>query len=865
MAVVSPGTRLGPYEVVSRIGAGGMGEVWKARDTRLDRSVAIKILPDEFAHNAQLRLRFDREARTISQLDHAHICTLFDVGDDYLVMELLEGESLADRLLRGAMPVADVLKFGAQIAEALDRAHSAGVVHRDLKPGNVMITRGGAKLLDFGLAKGATFDVPDGATQHKPLTQEGTILGTFQYMAPEQLDGAEADARSDIFALGAVLYEMATGQRAFEGKTRTSLIAAIVKEQPRPISELQPLTPAAFEHVVARCLEKDPEERWQSARDVAQELRWIADRGSQAGVPAPALPARRNRERMAWSVAAIALLIAAVSGVLAWRSTRRVETPQVMRFSAPNTISSRPMDTYGAIAISPDGREIVYSATAGTSKMLFRRATDSFETRPIPGTEGGVQPFFSPDGKWLGVFARHKLMKIALAGGQPIELAQAAQPRGAQWLEDDTIVFCPWYYGGIERVSASGGTPTVVSKVDRGAGERSHRWPHVIDEEKVVLYSLGLGSSWDNARVVAQRLDSGERKVVINGGSDARYLPTGHLVYVRGQSLYAIAFDAKKLETRGQPVEVVTGVANHSAGGAEFAFSRNGILVYFSPGVGGDEGGRLEILNRRGERQEAVLPDVAIVNPTFSPDGTAIAGIRGWSLWTYDLQRGTSTRVAHGPRTAWPLWSTDGTRIYYGSERAGPWDTWTRAADGSDEERRLTSSETSFVPLAIAPEGREVLLRADRKDTGADVDVLDLATGATRPFLRTESDEGWATYSPDGRFIAYASDESGRLEVYVRPSSGTGRWQISSQGGTKPRWVHEDEIAYVSGTKIMTVTVKTSPAFQVGAPQLLFEKNASDFDLAKDGRVLIVQTPDPDDSPGRLNVVVNWFEDVRRK
>ncbi len=843
-----------------------MGEVWKARDTRLERSVAIKVLPPELAANAQLRLRFEREAKTISQLNHPHICTLYDVGDGFLVMELLEGESLAERLERGALPLPDVLKLGAQIADALDRAHRAGVVHRDLKPGNVMLTKSGAKLLDFGLAKSAVVDVvvTDGLTVSKPLTQAGTILGTFQYMAPEQLEGDEADARTDMFALGALLYEMATGRRAFDGKTKTSLIAAIVKEQPRSISEIVPLTPPAFEHVVTRCLAKDPEERWQSARDVSQELRWIAQSssqpGSQAGVERPA-PTRRRPVGtwIAWTVALLAAGVA-IASVL----TRPRAQPQVMRFSAPNTITSRPAETYGAIAISPDGREIVYSAASGTSRMLFRRPIDQFEPTAIAGSEGGVQPFFSPDGKWVGFFARQRLWKVPLSGGRPTELARAARSRGGEWLDDGTIVFCPYYYGGIERVASSGGAVTVVSKVDRAAGERSHRWPRALPDGKTILYSVGLGGSWDTARVVAHRLDTGERKVVLNGGTDARYVPTGHLVYVRGPSLYAVPFDVDALEIRGESSEVVSGVANHSAGGAEFAFSRHGTLVYFSPGVGGDEGGRLVMMNRRGEREPAPLPDGDFAHPMFSPSGTSLVAERDFSLWTIDLLRGTNTRVATGARMGWPIWSPDGKRIFYASERAGPWQVWSRAADGSDEERRLSKVEYSVTPSAVSPDGGEVLLHSDHADTGTDIEAMD-SGGAIRSLVRSDADDDGGTYSPDGRWIAYFSDESGQQEVYVRPRDGSGRWQISNQGGTYPRWVLDDEIAYLAGTKIMTVPVKTSPSFTAGAPRLLLDANASDFDLTRDGRVLVVEAPDPSSAPGRLNVVVNWFEEIGRE
>jgi serine/threonine-protein kinase len=863
MTVVSSGTRLGPYEVVSRVGAGGMGEVWKARDTRLDRSVAIKILPAALAADAQFKLRFEREAKTISQLNHPHICTLYDVGDDYLVMELLEGETLADRIERGPLPLPEVLKYGAQIGEALDRAHRGGIIHRDLKPGNVMITRAGAKLLDFGLAKSSEPEIFEGATVQKPLTHEGTILGTFQYMAPEQLEAAQADARTDIFALGAMLYEMATGQRAFAAKSKASLIAAIVREQPRPMSEILPLTPPAFEHVVAKCLAKDPEDRWQSARDVAQELRWIGEGGSQVGM-ASSSPARRRTPRLAWAVAAIAAALAVAATTYALWSARSVEPPQVMRFSAPNTISVRSAEVYGTIAISPDGRVLVYSADTGGSRRLFRRPIDQFEASAIEGSDGGGQPFFSPDGKWVGFFARQKLWKIPLSGGQPTELARAARSRGGEWLDDGTIVFCPYFYSGIERVPSSGGPVTVVSKVDRAAGERSHRWPHALPGGKAILYSIGLGSSWDNARVVAHDLETGERKVVLNGGTDARYVPTGHLIYVRGTSLHAVAFDADKLEVTGQPFEVTAGVANHSAGGAEFAFSRNGTLVYFSPGVGGDEGGRLTLMNRKGEREPVTVPEGRFGHPTFSPDGTSIVSERDFTIWTIDLVRGTSTRIGSGPRMGWPKWSADGKRIFYASERSGPWQIWTRAADGSDAERQLTKVEGySATPAAVSRDG-EVLVRADHKDTATDVEIMD-ANGAMRVIVRSDADDLAGTFSPDGRWITYWSDESGRNEVYVRPRSGAGRWQISNDGGSEPRWVLDGEIAYLSGTKIMSVAVTTSPGFSAGKPRLFLDVNASDFDLTRDGRVLIVEAPDSTSSPGRLNVVVNWFEEIRRR
>ena len=864
----SPGARLGPYEIVARIGAGGMGEVFQARDTRLDRSVAIKVLPAELAQNAQFRQRFEREAKTISQLNHPHICTLHDVGDGYLVMELLDGESLAERLVRGPLPLNDVMRYGIEVASALDRAHRAGVVHRDLKPGNVMITKSGAKLLDFGLAKSnEVLEIGgDMATQHKPLTQEGTILGTFQYMAPEQLEGTEADSRTDIFALGALLYEMATGARAFDGKTKTSLIAAIVERDPAPITSLQPLAPPALEHVISKCLAKDPDDRWQSAHDIAEELRWIKDAGSQAGAAIAVTTHRKNRERAAWTIAAVAAVVALTAIALAWRATRATLPPGVMRFTVPSVATARKSGIYGLLAISPDGNQIVYVAQDKSTTRLFRRAVDRLEPVAIEGTEGGLQPFFSPDGKWVGFFAHHKLMKVALSGGQPIAICTATEPRGAVWADDGTILFCPFFYGGIERVPASGGTPRGVSTVDRAHGERSHRWPQLLPGGKAFLYSIGYGGTWDEAKIVAQRLDTGERKVLVTGGCDGRYVPTGHLVYVRGTSLYSVPFDAQKLEVSGQPVEVASGIANHSAGGGEFAFAPNGMLVYYSRGVAADEGGTLSIIDRRGEKQPGMLPPFALSTPQFSPDGTKLAGVRGNEVWTFDLVRGTSTRVTSGARTITPLWSPDGSRVLYGSEHDGPWNPYWQAADRSGEEHQIVKSTDSMAPQAISFDGRELLVTLFRKETGADLAIVSMADGRVRSFAQTEADEPTGTFSPDGKWIAYESDESGRAEVYVRSSAGApGRWQISTDGGGNPRWVRGSEIIFQNGPKLMSVTVQTQPAFSAAPALLLVERALSNYDVAADGRILIVEAPDTTAAPGQMNVVLNWFEEIRSR
>src|SRR5437773_9964080 len=499
---MTSGTRLGPYEIVAPIGAGGMGEVYKARDTRLDRAVAIKILPTEFASDAQRKARFEREAKTISQLSHPNICALFDVGDNYLVMELLDGETLGDRLSRGPLPLPEVLKYGAQIADALGKAHREGVVHRDLKPGNVMLTKGGAKLLDFGLAKsGGHQPAVVDATEAKPLTKEGTIVGTFQYMAPEQLAGEQPDARSDIFALGAVLYEMATGKRAFEGKSKTSLIAAIMIGEPKPMSELQPLTPGALEHVVKKCLAKDPDERWQNATDIGQELRWISETGSQAG------SARGSRRAIFGMIAAgVLVIIAALAGLLHFN--RRTTPSPLRRYSIPLPLAA---PAEGALALSNDGRRMVYKSSAG----LYLRKMDTGVVTAIAGTERGDMPFFSPDGEWIGFYSAvdGAIKKVALSGGSPVTIDKVPQPtRGATWLRENSILFgSPGKR--FSQVSASGGTAQPLGTYDP---KQTERWPTLLPDGRHLLYTINDNSAnYERARIAVLSLSDRTSRILL--------------------------------------------------------------------------------------------------------------------------------------------------------------------------------------------------------------------------------------------------------------------------------------------------------------------------------------------------------------
>jgi eukaryotic-like serine/threonine-protein kinase len=639
MALV-PGTRLGPYEVVAPLGAGGMGEVYRARDTRLDRTVAIKLLPPRVAHDPERRARFEREARTISSLNHPHICTLFDVGEaegsHFLVMELLEGESLADRLQLGPLPLDQVVKYGAQVADALDCAHKQGIVHRDLKPGNVVLTRSGAKLLDFGLAR-STAEASllpgpeDQATEAKPLTAAGTVLGTYQYMAPEQLAGAEAGPRTDIFALGTLLYEMATGRRAFEGKSKTSLVAAILSAQPAPISSLQAEVPPALEHVVRKCLEKEPDDRWQSAHDVASELRWIAEAGSQAGMPATVTVRRRTRERLAWALTGAGVILALVG--VAWalvlsRGTRTAADPAVIRFLVfpPPGTTIAPGPAAPQVAVSPDGRLLTFSASAedGT-RRLWVRPLEALEARPLPGSEGAEFPFWSPDGRLIGFFAEGKLKAIAATGGPPEVLCAAPYPQGGAWSPSGTILFAGQRNGVIWRVPATGGEPAPATTLDSTRQEVAHWWPQFLPDGHRSLY-LVRARQEGHQGLHASSLDSRETVRVLNTTVRAAYAPPGHLLFLREGTLLAQSFDAEKLKLTGEAVPIADGVAYNPANGrTTFSVPASGVLTYREGGVGGTTPTELVWFDRAGKRLGSVGDKLLHIELAISPDGRRLA------------------------------------------------------------------------------------------------------------------------------------------------------------------------------------------------------------------------------------------------
>jgi serine/threonine protein kinase len=888
---IGPGTRLGPYEIIAPIGAGGMGEVWKGRDTRLDRDVAIKILPPGFADNDQFRARFDREAKTISSLNHPNICTLFDVGHEekihFLVMELIDGESLADRLTKGPLPLDQVIRYGAQVAEALDRAHKQGVVHRDLKPGNVMLTKTGAKLLDFGLARSAAEAPVQGLTemptQARPLTAEGTILGTFQYMAPEQLEGLEADSRTDIFALGALLYEMATGQRAFKGDSKTSLIAAIVSAHPPPISTVTPLSPPALEHVIRKCLEKDPEDRWQSAHDIASELRWISEAGSQIGVPVQVTSRRKSMARLGWVAASIFCLttIAALwwIGTLAappLRETQPIRSnvlpPDGMSFSTSG-------QNIGSLAVSPDGTRIVFGA--GDSKgrtTLHVRPVGSLVAQPLAGTEGGTYPFWSPDGKQIGFFASNKLLKIDVGGGAAFTICEAPDGRGGTWNTDGVIVFAAATQTGLSRVAAAGGQPVSLTEIDPATQETTHRYPYFLPDGNHFVYFAGshnLGIKDAVHGVYMSSLDDPKsRRRMVTARTNAQYAQ-GTLLFLRDQFLMAQRVDPGTLDLVGDPFPVGESIqydANYFAG--VFSVSQNGILAYRT-GVSALRS--LVHVDENGELIKEIDSEAAYDRIRVSPDGRRVAVTLldttsgNEDIWVFDMERGTRTRLTfgEGPERS-PVWSPDGTRVAYQSGATGNGDIYVRSASGSGEEELLYTSPASDTAEDWSRDGKYLAFNKVESNK-TDLWILNVESGEAEPLITGDFEEGWGYFSPDGKWLAYLSNESGPWQAYaVRfPNVKDGRWQISTRAA---EWIvgwRDDgrELYYLDDNyDVVAVEVTSGEGFEVGPPRRLFRiESSSSWSLLGDGKSFVVGQSSMSGEEHPLTLVVDWLPEDQAK
>jgi serine/threonine protein kinase/Tol biopolymer transport system component len=895
---LSAGNRLGPYEIVAPLGAGGMGEVYRARDTRLDRTVAIKILPAQFSADPVRKQRFEREAKTISSLNHPHICVLYDVGHqdgiDYLVMECVEGETLAKRLEKGALPLDQVLRFGMQIADALDKAHRSGVVHRDLKPGNIMLTPTGAKLLDFGLAKPAapmaTLATLTAVATQSPVTQEGTIVGTFQYMSPEQVEAKELDGRSDIFSFGAVLYEMLTSQRAFPGKSQLSVASAILEKEPAPISTIKPMTPPALDHTIRRCLSKELEKRWQSAGDLARELEWVAESGSQAGVSTPISARNKMRERLAWTFTLLAGLIAA-GFAFVYFNKPSLQTPVLRSTILPpqggTFIFNGPI---GGAFLSPDGRNVAFIARVGKVTQLWLRPLDSFAARALPGTEDVSFAFWSPDSRNLGFFAQGRLKRIAVAGGPPQALCDADSSRGASWGRADVIIFSR-VSGEIQRIPASGGTPQRVTTLDVSRHEGTHRFPYFLPDGNHFLFMAALlGPVTEDNVFYLGSLDGKGSRILFHGSSPIAYA-VGHVLYLADNVLMARPFDPVKLDFTGEAVPIAEGVQFDSLfSNGIFSASENGTLLY-QQGKGSSAHSLL-LYDRTGKRLGSLGESAASSTPRFSPDGKSLvydlisANSGKVDLWMLDIASGNRTRMASDGLNLLshsPVWSSDGMRLAYSSARTGNRAIYIKTVKQiAQEEERWEAKDDTFAGAGDwTPDGKFLILTERPIRSGKQRIALLAVAGkdGAVPLLEVQGanvDSGQV--SPDGRWIAYRSDESGKNEIYITSfPKPTGKLQVSIAGGVTPRWRHDGkELYYLApDRKLMAVELKeTSGSLQVASTRPLFEMfqtmfltaaGLNQYDVTRDGSRVVVDSSITDESSAPLNLVLNWTAELKKK
>jgi serine/threonine protein kinase len=871
---LAPGTQLGPYEIQSPLGAGGMGEVYRARDTRLERTVAIKILPAHLCSDPAGRQRFEREAKTISNLNHPHICVLHDVGQqngiDYIVMECVEGETLAARLEKGPLPLDQALRYGAQIADALDKAHRCGVVHRDLTPRNVMITCNGAKLLDFGLAKpcGAMLSqVTLTALPVSPVTQEGAIIGTIQYMSPEQIEGKELDGRSDIFSLGAVLYEMLSGQKAFEGKSQLSVASAILEKEPPPILNAKPMTPAALEHVVKKCVAKSPDERWQSAGDLASELRWVSGTSGQAAID----PALGRASKATWQrTATLATLItlAATVLVLAFlqftRSGASGDQVGIARLTIPMPPKQElSVDTTQAVALSPDGKRLAYvAATSGVSHLYVRRL-DRYDSVAIPDSEGATFPFFSPNGDWVAFFNQGKIRKAPSDGGLPVEVCQTPSFFGGTWTPQDIIVLSVPNFG-LATVPATGGTMQKISVPSRDkVYPQGLTW---LAGGDWVMFTDYFSARWNTAAV---KLSTGELRPLLDNVKSPSY-SVGHLIYYQGGTLWAVPFDPDKLKILGNAFQVESGI-NESNYLAQVSVSRNGMLAY-AAGPAGNIVRNLCLVNRKGEERKLDVGSQDYVDPSFSPDGKRIAviirtGTAPQQLEVLDSDRGSVTSFARGFSYVAPAWTSDGKSLLFDARDANGqnWGIYRVAGDGSSEVQLLRPNSQASHVTSIA--GDTAVVSVNDPVTNVDLWLMNLRSPyEMQPFKHTNAIERQGSLSPDGHWVAYASDESGRSEVYVEPVPGPGgRRQISSDGGEEPRWVRNGrEIVYRNGTKMMSAAVHLQPSLSVQKAVELFDHKfergatVAGYDVSPDGQSFVMTRAERE-NPTEIRVVINWL------
>jgi len=865
---LSAGQKLGPYEVLAPIGAGGMGEVYKARDTRLDRVVAVKVSAKELGE------RFQREAQASASLNHPNICTLHDVGPDYLVMEFIEGTEI-----KGPLPIGEALRLAIQIAEAVSHAHRHGVIHRDLKPSNILVTKSGVKVLDFGLAKliranaapsPAQDNLAATLTQHA-VTQDGTILGTPRYMAPEQLEGQEADRRSDIFAFGLVLYEMITGCPAFEGKTHANLIASILAGEPKPVTSFQPLIPPALVHLINTCLAKDPDDRRQNMHDVLLELRWIAEGGSQAGIPKPVVEHRKRRERLSWAVAAVASAAALALGFLHLRETPAPADP--VRFEQPvppkNTLRG-----YDVPAVSPDGRSFAYTGiTSGAKTMLWLRRLDAVQAAALPGTEDSRLPFWSPDSRFIGYFANGKLRKIDANGGPPQILCDTPTFLGGTWNRDGIIVLGKTN-GPLHQVTSAGGEPKPLLQLDTARKETGQGWPHFLPDGRHFLYA-SLSSEVGKGGIYLGSIGSQESRRLLDTVSNASFVSPGLLLFGRGRVLMAQQFDSGKLQLGGDPFPVADLVGRSEVTqNSIYSSSPDGALVYQSE-ISSAADLQPAWYDRSGKRLGSVGEPRIYRQGTLSPDEKRFAGqildprVGTYDIWLLDLTSGILSRMTSDPSTKDTVaWSPDGREILFGSNKSGILNLYRKVVGGGDEQLVQASAEAVY-PAEWLKDGSFLYMSFQGKS------FYRLPPGAgSKPetLLKTEYSKDEPRVSPDGHWVAYNTDESGRWEVYIASFPGfTERRQVSNNGGVQGYWRKDGkELFYLSlDGNLVSVPIKPGAALEAGIPKILFPTRVpvapqwDQFAVTGDGqRFLVLESIEGEAKP--FTIVLNWTAAARR-
>lgn len=889
---MAPGTRLGSFEILALLGRGGMGEVYHARDTRLGRDVALKVVSAEGIEDGQHLVRFEQEARLVAALNHPNIASLYGIheADEIvcLVFELVPGLTLQEILKGGPLELEPALRLARQIADALHAAREQSIVHRDLKPSNVMVTpEGSVKVLDFGLAQGPLGGPIGGSssfpTASLPMTREGRLVGTPWYMSPEQLRGQAVDAQTDLWAFGCLLFEMLAGVRAFEAETLSDTIAAILEREP-DWQRLPAETPPRVRTLLARCLNKERRGRLHHAGDARIEIdETLAELRAPVAQPRPrsARHLALGRRALPWVVAALSL---AVSLALALGSRTETRSPARLHINLPAT-APLALDRRPALALAPDGQRLVYVAARGNGTQLCLRRLDQLDVTPIPGTEGGDSPTFSPDGEWLAFAAGGKLKKVRLTGSPPVTLADAPALHGVTWAANGRLYFAPSSVSGIASVPADGGAVDTVTSPDAQKGEAAHRWPYALPGGRGLLYTVqgAEGDSLETARIAALSLDTGERRLVIEGGTFPSYTPTGHLLYARAGRLLAVPFDLGRLEARGPAVPIADEVTvSPLSGAAQLACSPNGLCVY-APGGPQAVARSLLWVTRDGSTRPAAEARRAYFGPRLSPDGRRIAlaveDDKGFDLWIQEVERDALMRLTSDPgNERLPAWTPDGRRLVFSAAAADrPPSLLVKPADGSGEAHALIKSGHGQVPGSLSPDGRSLAFTEEDPapgGTGEDIWVLPLdGHGTPLAFLRTPFDEAGPVFSPDGHWLAFTSNETGRVEVYVRPFPGPGgKWQISTEGGDEPRWSPDGgEIFFRSAGKMMAAAVQSAVGFKAGKPVILFEDaydrglaGYANYDvLGKAPRFLMVRS-EPRPAPTQLNVVLDWFSELER-